>query len=92
MGPVADQRSQADRCSRLFAGTAFGGHLVFDDRFGDGEGEAVLVVGALDEELLRRDGREASFEKNGGVFDAGDDGVAGTADATVAAAGVFDDG
>lgn len=76
----------------LAARGAFSGHLVFDDGFGDGEGEAVLVVGALDVSSLSAIGEEAAFEENGGMLDASDDGVAGAAHAAVAATGISDDG
>ena len=71
---------------------AFGGHLVFDDGFGDGEGNAVLVIFSLDESSFFSVREEAAFEKDGRVFDAGEEGVAGATDASIAAAGVFDDG
>lgn len=59
-------------CETLAPRLSLGGHLILDHRFGDGEGEAVLVVASFDVGALGAVGEKASFEEDGGVLDPGD--------------------
>lgn len=60
-------------CETLAPRLSLGGHLILDHRFGDGEGEPVLVVAAFDVGSLGAVGEETTFEEDGGVLDPGDD-------------------